>query len=117
MAVRSATSNDAAEVVRLAGVMFEAMGVDASGDEWQASAERHLHQRLGRDVAVFVAGEPGARPGPGGRLVAAGAGTVAQRLPTPGNPSGRAGYIQWVCTDPGWRRTGLARAAMEALLR
>ncbi|HKS53160.1 MAG TPA: hypothetical protein VJS67_14940 [Pseudonocardiaceae bacterium] len=37
-------------------------------------------------------------------------------LPGPGNPSARVGYVQWVCTDFGWRRRGLARAVTITLL-
>ncbi len=32
------------------------------------------------------------------------------------NPSGRAGYVQWVATDPDWRCRGFAREVMIALL-
>jgi GNAT superfamily N-acetyltransferase len=51
-----------------------------------------------------------------GRLVASAAGTIAQRLPTPVNPHGRAGYVQWVCTDPEYRGLGLGRQVMTALV-
>ncbi len=51
-----------------------------------------------------------------GHLVAAGAGVINQRLPGPRNPTGRVGYIQWVATDPAFRRQGLARQVMQSIL-
>jgi GNAT superfamily N-acetyltransferase len=112
MEVRAADAADAGEVVRLARLMFESMGLDASGAEWQREGERHVRERLGRDLAVFVAEHP-AVPG---RLVASAAGTIAVRLPGPRNLLGRAGYVQWVSTEPDFRGLGLGRALMEALL-
>jgi GNAT superfamily N-acetyltransferase len=110
--VRAATAGDTAEIIRLAALMYEAMGMDASADDWREAARAGLATRLGRDAAVFVADDPAG----GGRLAAAGAGTIARRLPAPGNPAARAGYIQWVSTDPRWRRRGLARQITTALL-
>ena len=108
---RFARLEEAGEVVRLARVMFESMGHDASDAEWQREGERHVQERLGADLAVLVVEHPD-----GGRLVSSAAGTVAHRLPVPRNPAGRAGYIQWVATEPAFRRRGLARLTMEALL-
>jgi GNAT superfamily N-acetyltransferase len=112
MDVRAATADDAREVVRLGRLMFEAMGIDASGEEWQREGERHVRQRLGRDLAVFVA----AHPEIPNRLVASAAGTIAARLPGPRNSAGRVGYVQWVSTEPDFRRRGLCRRLMESLL-
>jgi GNAT superfamily N-acetyltransferase len=92
--------------------MYEAMGMDASGHAWREAAGQALATRLGRDAAVFVADSPATT----GRLAAAGAGTIARRLPGPANPGARVGYIQWVSTDPRWRRRGLARQITAALL-
>ena len=44
------------------------------------------------------------------------AGTVAHRLPGPRNRGGRAGYVQYVCTEAKHRGRGLGRAVMEALV-
>ncbi|MGO9081958.1 MAG: GNAT family N-acetyltransferase [Streptosporangiaceae bacterium] len=111
-AVRAAVPGDAAEVIRLAALMYESMGLDASGGGWRQAARAELAARLGGDAAVFVADDPAG----GGRLAAAGAGSIARRLPGPANPGGRAGYIQWVSTDPRWQRRGLARQITTALL-
>ena len=100
MAIRPATIEDAGEVVRLAALMYEAMGLDATGTAWQRAAVTAMASRLGEDAAVFVADDPGTP----GRLAATGAGVIATRLPGPANPAATVGYIQWVSTDPRWRR-------------
>jgi GNAT superfamily N-acetyltransferase len=111
-AVRAATAGDTDEIIRLAGLMYEAMGTDASAGDWREAARANLATRLGRDVAVFVADDP-CDPG---RLAATGAGTIVRRLPGPANPAALAGYIQWVSTDQRWQRRGLARQITAALL-
>lgn len=110
--VRCADLDDADEVIRLAGLMYEAMGIDAAGKGWRQMAADQLRRRLGDDVMVAVVDDPTS----GGRLAAAGAGVIAVRLPGPGNLSARVGYLQWVSTDFAWRRRGLARAVTVGLL-
>lgn len=112
MQARMARAEDAAEVVRLAAMLFVSMGVDAAGPEWQEAGRRHVEDRLDKDMAAFVVDHPGAP----GRLVASAAGTIAPRLPTPFSPAGTAGYVQWVCTEPEFRCHGLARMVMSSLL-
>ena len=104
LAVRQADREDAGEIIRLAALMYQAMGLDA--------AAAALPRRLGADAVVFVADVPGSA----GRLAATGAGTIATRLPGPANRGATVGYIQWVSTDPQWRRRGLARLITAALL-
>ena len=111
MPVRAATVDDAAEVVRLAAVMYASMGLDVSDPAWMRAAEGAFRSRLGDDLAAFVVDHPG-----GARLAASGAGTISRRLPSPNNPTARVGYIQWVATDADARRQGFARAVMQALL-
>jgi GNAT superfamily N-acetyltransferase len=110
--VRPATLADVPELVRLGGLMYASMGQDASAPEWIAAAEADARARLGHDLASFVADDPGAP----GRLVASGAGTIGTRLPAPLNLGGRVGYIQWISTEVPFRRQGLARQIMVALL-
>ena len=107
-----ATAADAAELVRLAAMLFTSMDVDATGTEWQDAGRRHVNERMGKEMAAFVVDHPDAP----GRLVASAAGTIAQRLPTPFSPAGTAGYVQWVCTEPEFRGQGLARLVMSSLL-
>ncbi|MDH6575450.1 GNAT family N-acetyltransferase [Kitasatospora sp. MAP5-34] len=116
--VRPATPDDAAELVRLRGLMFEAMpsmAGKAGPGPWQAAAEGVLRDRL---VAVpltmpaFVVDDP-EHPG---RLASCAVGTLEQRLPAPGHPDGLFGFVFNICTDPQARYRGYARACTEALL-
>jgi GNAT superfamily N-acetyltransferase len=112
MEARPARRTDAPEIVRLAATMFDSMGVDTTGPDWFEAALRHVHERLDDDLAVFVVDDPEVP----GRLVSSAAGTIAKRLPTPVNPNGRCGYVQWVCTDADYRGQGMARQVMTALV-
>jgi ribosomal protein S18 acetylase RimI-like enzyme len=110
--VRPGVAADAAEITRLRGVMFEAMGVvDADGGRWRALCEVVLADALtvGGTAAFVVDGRAGG-------LVSCGLATVSQRLPGPAVSNGLHGYIHTVATDPGHRRRGHARAVMAALL-
>jgi GNAT superfamily N-acetyltransferase len=49
-------------------------------------------------------------------IVSYGVGMIHQRLPGHRNPSGRWGWIQSMGTHPDWRRRGLAREVLEAML-
>jgi ribosomal protein S18 acetylase RimI-like enzyme len=111
MPVRRATPDDAPELVRLRRVMFDAMGVDHGDPAWAAACERVLRAELGSGAMVgFVVDLEG------DGLAACGVGMVSQRLPGPGNPSGRHGYVQSMATDPGARRRGYAREVFTALM-
>ena len=110
---RRATVNDVEELIRLATVMFESMGLDPSPQDWQQAARDVLPPDLEEDTkAAFVVDHPDG----GGRVVASAAGSITQWLPTVFNASGRYGYVQWVATDPEFRRRGYGRAVMTALL-
>lgn len=99
-------------MIRLAAAMFATVEIVRPPEPWEHEAERSFVERLGHDLAVFVVDHPD-EPG---RLVASAAGTISRRLPSPFNPNGLAGYVQWVCTDPEHRRQGHGRAVMTALL-
>jgi GNAT superfamily N-acetyltransferase len=108
--VRPGTATDVSEVVRLGARMFQSMGVYSEGWEENARAVLQAGIEEGR-MAAFVVDHP-ERPG---ELVASCAGVVWQRLPGPRTPTGRAGYIQYVFTDPEFRGRGLARRLLGAL--
>ena len=110
---RVAVASDTQEVLRLAALMYEAIGIDASGERWRQIAAEHMRERLGKDAIVFVIDDPSDED----RLAATGAGTIASRLPSPGNPTAKVGYVQWISTDPVWRRRGLARRIVLALVQ
>jgi len=113
MSVRMARPEDGPEVVRLASVMYESMGLDVSGGAWRENDRRMVEERSGGDdCAVFVV-EDAERSG---RLVSCGGVTISTRLPGPGVPTARFGYVQWMVTEPEHRRQGHAKAVFEAIL-
>jgi GNAT superfamily N-acetyltransferase len=112
--VRRAAVVDTAELIRLRAVMFEAMGIDASGNHWRdafaAQLRNHLHH--GKTLAGFVIDEPTAPC----RLAACGLGMISERFPGAADPTGRVGYLASMATDPHHRRRGYASAILTALL-
>jgi len=118
--VRPATPDDAPELVRLRGLMFEAMPSVAGKlgpGPWQVAAEAVLRERLAGPAEVttmpaFVVDDPD-HPG---RLASCAVGTLERRLPAPGHPDGLFGFVFNICTDPGRRHQGYARACTEALV-
>lgn len=111
-AVRLATAADSHEIIRLAAIMYESMGMEPDSATWRQSAQTAIKERLGHDLAVAVAEHPD-EPG---HLLASGAGCITVRLPGPTNLSAEVGYIQWVATEPEWRGQGLARAITNRLI-
>lgn len=111
MAVRIATPDDAPELVRLRGVMFDAMGVDHSDPGWARACDEVLRRCLADGtMRAYVVDRDG------GGLRACGVGMLAQRLPSPRTPNGRHGYVQSMATDEDSRGRGYAREVFEALL-
>jgi GNAT superfamily N-acetyltransferase len=112
MQTRLATCEDIPELVRLRQVMMESVRGE-SDDSWQDGCADILRRCLadGSMVAVVV----DVPEGPG--LAACGVAVLSQRLPSPGCPDGRFGYIQSMCTDERHRRQGLARLVFEGLMR
>ena len=113
---RRATGEDAAEVVRLRGLMLASIaGTEPPPGPWRDAAREALRERLGDpdgSMAAFVVDAPDAP----GTLAACAVGTIEWRLGGPANPSGRVGYVFNVCTDPRHRRRGYSRACLTALL-
>ncbi|MFF9481609.1 GNAT family N-acetyltransferase [Streptomyces sp. NPDC014733] len=114
---RVAVSGDAAELVRLRRAMFAAMtGRDEPGP-WERASEAVARRRLTDSPDSFVAYVIDGPPGPGAaHLAACAVGTVEERLPAPGHPTGRFGFLFSVCTDERYRGRGYARAVTEATL-
>ena len=112
--VRPARPEDAGEVTRLAELMYRSLGLVLPVETWEGwreAATGAVSARLGADLAVVVAEDPGAP----GRLVACGAGSISPRLPLP-PADDRVGYIQWMSTEPEFQRRGLGRSVLRALL-
>jgi GNAT superfamily N-acetyltransferase len=112
--VRRAGPADAAALTELRAQMFLAMGHDVGPVDapWRAAATAWFAARLAGDdrVAVFVAEHPDAG------VVASALGTSTLHVPGPRNPSGARGHVSNICTLPGHRRQGYARACLDALL-
>jgi GNAT superfamily N-acetyltransferase len=103
--------------------MFASMGWDPTspgldGSGWWATVRDRIAEHRPAELAVFVVDVPGSPPRSGEvpSLAACGAGTVVRRLPSPRAPDGRAGYVQWMSTDPAWQRQGFARAVLRRLV-
>lgn len=112
--VRAAVPADAGELIRLRAIMLAGLtGAEPADGPWQQTGATLLRERLDAGFTAFVVDDPGVP----GRLAACVVGIVEQRLPSPGNPTGRAGYVFSVATDPRHRRRGYSRACMRALLR
>jgi ribosomal protein S18 acetylase RimI-like enzyme len=116
MSARPATADDADELVRLRAIMLRSSANRSAGwnDDWREPARESLRRRLtgpGSPLAAWVVDRP---DGPG--LVSCAAGLIEERLGSPANPGGRAGYVFNVATDPGHRRRGHARACLTGLL-
>jgi GNAT superfamily N-acetyltransferase len=111
--VRRAGVEDAAALVSLRAVMFEAMGVDVDpGDAWRATAEEWFARRLEDEAgfAAFVVED--ATLG----VVSGACGEYEQRAPRPGDTRSGRGHVFNVATDPRRRRRGHSRACLGALL-
>lgn len=113
--IRRAGPADAAELTRLRGVMFEAVGVSPEVPGWQQPCIDTFTARLAAADGTFAAvvAEDVARPG---SLLACCVGWIEPHLPSPGNPSGWRGHVANVATNPSARRRGLGRAVLTELM-
>jgi ribosomal protein S18 acetylase RimI-like enzyme len=109
--VRAAVPSDADELVRLRAVMFEAMGRDVTLGDWQRPAVDMFRRDLGGPGLIATVVDA-----PGGGLAACAAAFVRPDMPRPGDLAEVMGHVHNVCTDPAWRRQGLARLVVTALV-
>lgn len=114
-ALRPATQDDIAELVRLRTLLFEDLGgpyfhPSSADDSWQDTLAVVLKDQLAADGTriIVVDGDTG--------LAACAIGSVEQRLPGPHLQSGRVGLVIGVVTDPAHRRRGHSRCLMRGLL-
>ncbi|MFI9723124.1 GNAT family N-acetyltransferase [Streptomyces sp. NPDC052396] len=111
---RPARPEDAPEIVRLRRLMFADMNGQDRPGTWERTAEEVARRQLGAELGAFVV--DGDDPASGPHLAACAVGRLEQRLPAPGHPTGRFGFVFNVCTDTRYRGRGYARATTEALL-
>jgi GNAT superfamily N-acetyltransferase len=111
--IRQAGVDDIPDLVRLRRLMFESMGHDDL-DQLDA-ADRAA-------AAYFAETIPKGRfrgwlaVTPTGEVVGSGGVVIDQHPPGPNNLSGRMGYIMNVVTVSAYRRAGIARRVMQAML-
>jgi ribosomal protein S18 acetylase RimI-like enzyme len=112
--IRRANPNDAESLVRLRGLMFAAMGNVSSDPDarWRRVALEWFTGQLAspETFAAYVVDDPTAG------VVATAAGTVFVHAPGPTDLTTVRGHLYNVSTDPGFRRRGLARACVVALM-
>ncbi|MFP5021590.1 GNAT family N-acetyltransferase [Pseudonocardia phyllosphaerae] len=108
--VRRAVERDVPDLVRLRAEMFRAMGTPGhDAPSWQAAAAGWFTERIGDPRFCFAVVETG------GAVVATAMGILRESAPSPGSSEGDA-LIGNVCTDPGARRQGHARAAFDEVV-
>ncbi|GHH67501.1 hypothetical protein GCM10018781_22850 [Kitasatospora indigofera] len=113
-AVRRATAADAPALVRLRGLMLEAMDVPTGPEQapWRADALAWFTERLGRpeEFAAFLVEDRELG------VVSCAVGSCERHAPGPANRSGLQGHVFNVSTDPRRQGRGHARACLDALL-
>ncbi|GAA3399151.1 GNAT family N-acetyltransferase [Cryptosporangium minutisporangium] len=108
MNVRTATVDDLPRVLNLVTQMFRDLGTPVASAEWQHAARHRLE--AADAIATVVATDDRNEP------IAVAVGIIDERIPSPRRPDGRIGYVEWLATDPHYRRRGAARLVMTALL-
>lgn len=109
--LRRADEADADALVRLRGLMHEAMGDDPATAGWAAACREALVRRLAEPdrFAAFVVEVDGL-------AVAGGVGWLEEHLPSPHQLDGRRGHIASMSTEPGHRGAGHGRTVLTALM-
>jgi GNAT superfamily N-acetyltransferase len=114
IAIRQATVYDIPDLVRLRRMMFESMGFGdpVHLDAADRAAGAYFSKAIPRGefygwLAVTPTGE----------TVGCGGAVIDRHPPGPSNLSGRIGYVMNVVTVPAYRRRGIARSVMSAILR
>lgn len=110
--IRPARVEDIPVLVQFRSAMFRDMGYADEAGHAAMNAAALVYLR-----GAMPAGEyRGWVAEAGGQLIASGAYTCRQVAPSFYNLSGRQAYILSIYTRPEWRRQGIARAIMAALL-
>jgi ribosomal protein S18 acetylase RimI-like enzyme len=112
--VRRASVEDAWELTRLRRVMLNTFR-EVHDDAWEYLCKDTFELAMADQDGPMQAFVVDAGDAPG-KLAACSVGVIQQRLPSPDNHAGLAGYILNVSTDPDFRRRGYAKAVVEATL-
>lgn len=111
--IRPATLDDIPDLVRLRRLMFESMGYDDAEllDTADQAAHAYFFQAIpAGEFHGWLAVTSGGKP------VATGGVVIDHHPPGPNNLSGQSGYIMNMSTVPAYRRRGIARQIMLAML-
>ncbi|MGZ0149995.1 GNAT family N-acetyltransferase [Kribbella sp. WER1] len=112
--VRRAGANDAGSLVELRALMLSAMGADVGGPDapWRIEAREWFAGQLAspETFAAYVVEDSNAG------VVAGAAGNVHAHPPGPRDASTVRGHLYNVSTHPDFRRRGLAKACVAALV-
>ena len=113
LTIRQATTADIADLVLLRRVMCEAMGfsgpdLDAAEAVWSAYFGETIPAGEFHGWLAIT---------PEGKAVSACGVVIDRHPPTPGNLSGRSGYLMNVVTMPEYRGRGLARRVIRTALQ
>jgi GNAT superfamily N-acetyltransferase len=111
--IQQATTADIAELVQLRRMMFEAMAfsgpdLDAAEPVWTAYFGEAIPAGEFHGWLALT---------PEGEVVSACGVVIDRHPPTPGNLSGRTGYLMNVITMPEYRGRGLARRVIQTALQ
>jgi GNAT superfamily N-acetyltransferase len=108
--VREAGPDDAGEILRLAYLMWEEMGVNPRPGDWEVEYQKTFAAEIGGErMHAYVVEDPG-KPD---RLIACGAAWNYPLMPADWLPTGRMGYVQWLYCDRNWRRRGIASTILD----
>jgi ribosomal protein S18 acetylase RimI-like enzyme len=111
--IRQTTASDIPDLVRLRRVMFESMGYDdqAQLTAADAAAASYFARTIpvGEFTGWLAVTSVDVPVGSGGVV-------IDRHPPGPNNLSGRIGYIMNLVTIPSYRRRGIARRVMQAML-
>jgi ribosomal protein S18 acetylase RimI-like enzyme len=112
--VRRAKPDDAEALVRLRALMLAAMGEETgpANAPWREAGRRWFAEQLASPdrFAAFVVDDPEVG------VVAGAVGSCNEHPPGPNDPSTTRGHLFNVSTEPAFRRRGLARACVVALI-
>ena len=111
--IRQATLADLDELVRLRRMMFESMGVDDIERLDAMDQAVRAYMATAMPAGQFYGWLAFA---PDGETIASGGAVIDHHPPGPHNLSGRVGYIMNIVTIPRYRRQGIARRVMRAIL-
>jgi GNAT superfamily N-acetyltransferase len=108
--VREAVAADLPELVRLRLALLSTFGPVDQPDALAEATAAYLERAMSAGSFLAVVADVD------GRLVASSGLCVLRRLPLADNPGGLEGYILNMYTEPAYRRQGMARRVLEAIV-